>query len=79
MYITKNKDGKPFKWSRKGKNRECWVKDKTCITRKCFVPENCGTADPKTQQKDILGICRTYFNGMCPRGYHKGDKCPTKI
>lgn len=79
MYITKDKDGNPFKWSKKGKNRECWIKDKTCITRNCFVPNDCGSVDQKTQQKNIMGICQTYYDAKCPRGYHKDDNCPTEI
>lgn len=78
MYITKDKFGQQFKWSKKGKNKECWVKTKECITKKCFVPENCGTVDPKTQQKDILGICETYFSGACPLGYSDNDNLPDK-
>jgi len=73
MYITKDRNGKSFKWSRKGKNRECWVKIKECITKKCFDPQDCGTIDPKTRQKDILGICKNYFDGSCPLGYNEKD------
>jgi len=73
MYITKDRMGNNFRWSRKGKNRECWVKIKECITKKCFDPQDCGTIDPKTQQKDILGICKTYYDGSCPLGYNEKD------
>lgn len=73
-YITKDKNGNPFKWSRKGKDRECWVKIKECVARKCFQPEDCGTTDPKTQRKDVLGICKIYLSGMCPLGYDKKDR-----
>lgn len=66
MYITKDRNGNNFKWSRKGKNRECWVLDNICKTRTCFDPDDCGTVDPKTQQKNIKGMCRTHFEGKCP-------------
>lgn len=66
MYITKDKNAQNFKWSRKGKNRECWVLDNKCVARVCFDPHDCGTVDPKTQQKNINGMCRTYFEGKCP-------------
>lgn len=70
MYVTRDKDGKPFKWSRKGKNRECEVKDNRCVVRKCFSPNDCGTVDQKTQQKHIRGICRGLFDGTCPENYN---------
>lgn len=70
MYVTRDKDGKPFKWSRKGKNRECEVKDNRCIVRKCFSPNDCGTVDQKTQQKHIRGVCRGLFDGTCPENYN---------
>lgn len=79
VYITKDKNGNIFKWSRKGKHRECWVKNKNCVVKECFVPEDCGTVDPKTQQKNILGMCRVYFDGKCSMGYHYKDNCPIKI
>ena len=66
MYITKDKNGNNFKWSRKGKNRECWVFDNRCIAKVCFNPDDCGTVDQKTQQKNIKGMCRMYFEGKCP-------------
>jgi hypothetical protein len=71
MYVTKDKDGKPFKWSKKGKNRECEVRDNKCIVRKCFLPYDCGTVDQKTQQKHIRGICRGLFDGTCPENYRE--------
>lgn len=70
MYVTRDKDGKPFKWSRKGKNRECEVKDNRCVVRKCFSPDDCGTVDQKTQQKHIRGVCRGLFDGTCPENYN---------
>lgn len=76
MYIVKDKNGKPFKWNKKGKNKECWVKTKECVTKKCFEPEDCGTTDPKTQQKTIIGMCKTYSDGMCPLGYSRDDNLP---
>ena len=66
MYLTRDKDGNPFKWSKKGKNRECWVISKKCVTRDCFRPEDCGIVDIKTQQKYIKGMCSTYYKGECP-------------
>ena len=66
MYITKDRMGNPFKWSKKGKNRECEVLDSDCIVRKCFSPYDCGTVDPKTQQKNIIGKCRTMHEKGCP-------------
>ena len=56
MYITKDRFGKPFKWSKKGKNKECWIKNKKCITKPCFNPEDCGTIDPKTQKRTVIEI-----------------------
>ncbi len=70
MYITKDKDGKPFKWSRKGKNRECEVKDNRCVVRKCFSPNDCGTVDQNTQQKYTRGMCKGLFDGTCPENYN---------
>lgn len=70
MYITKDKDGKPFKWSKKGKNRECEVIDNKCIVRKCFLPFDSGTVDPKTQQKTIIGKCRIMHEKGCPENYN---------
>jgi hypothetical protein len=70
MYVTKDKDGNSFKWSRKGKNRECEVMDNKCIVRKCFSPEDCGTVDQKTQQKHIMGMCKGLFDGTCPENYN---------
>lgn len=70
MYITKDKDGKPFKWSKKGKNRECEVMDNKCIVRKCFLPDDYGSVDQKTQQKHIRGICKGLFDGTCPENYN---------
>lgn len=70
MYVTRDRDGNPFKWSRKGKNRECEVIDNKCIVRKCFRPEDCGTVDQKTQQKHIRGICKGLFDGTCPENYN---------
>lgn len=70
MYVTRDKDGNSFKWSRKGKNRECEVIDNKCVVRKCFLPENCGVVDQKTQQKHIRGICRGLFDGTCPENYN---------
>jgi hypothetical protein len=70
MYVTKDKDGKPFKWSKKGKNRECEVIDNKCIVRKCFSPKDCGFVDQKTQQKNIRGMCKGLFDDMCPENYN---------
>lgn len=70
IYVTKDKDGNSFKWSKKGKNRECEVKDVKCIVRKCFRPEDCGSVDPKTQQKHIIGTCKGIFDGTCPENYN---------
>ncbi len=70
MYITKDKDGKPFKWSKKGKNKECEVRDNKCIIRKCFIPEDCGSIDSKTQQKTINGKCKTMHDNGCPNNYN---------
>ena len=70
MYATKDRDGNSFKWSRKGKNRECEVRDNKCIVRKCFQPEDCGTVDLKTQQKTIKGKCRTMHEKGCPKNYN---------
>lgn len=66
MYITKDKNGNNFKWNRKGKNRACWVIDNGCVTRSCFNPDDCGTVDPKTQQKNVKGMCRNAFENKCP-------------
>lgn len=73
MYITKDKNGNTFKWSRKGKNRECWVKSKRCVVRPCFKPDDCGTTDQKTLQKNILGICRNLYEGNCPHDIDDKD------
>lgn len=73
MYITKDRNRNNFEWSRKGKNRECWVKNAKCTAMKCFDPKDCGDVDPKTQQKEILGICKTYFENVCPLGYDQKD------
>lgn len=70
MFITKDRFGNPFKWSKKGKNRECEVKDNECIVRKCFWPEDCGSVDPKTQKKTIIGKCRTLHEKGCPKNYN---------
>ena len=70
MYATKDRYGNSFKWSRKGKNRECEVRDNRCVVRKCFNPDDCGTVDPKTQQKRIRGVCRNLFEGKCPENYN---------
>lgn len=77
MYITKDKMGSPFKWSKKGKNRECEVRDNKCIVRKCFKPEDCGTVDPKTQQKNIVGKCRTMHQNGCPKDYDNPENYVT--
>jgi len=79
MYATKDKNGNSFCWSKKGKNKECWIKEKSCITKKCFVPEDCGSVDEKTQRKYILGICSMYFRGECLMGYDKSDKSPLDL
>ncbi len=71
MYVTKDRLGNSFKWSRKGKNRECEVKDNRCIVRKCFKPEDCGTVDPKTQERNIVGKCRTMHEKGCPLDYDR--------
>lgn len=70
MYITKDRNGNPFKWSKKGKNRECEVTGSLCIIRKCFKPEDCGTVDPKTQQRTIVGKCKTLHEKGCPADYN---------
>ena len=70
MYATKDRYGNSFKWSRKGKNRECEVRDNKCVVRKCFNPDDCGTVDPKTQQKHIRGMCRNLFENVCPENYN---------
>jgi len=71
MYITKDRLGSPFKWSKKGKHRECEVVDKECVIRKCFDPQDCGTVDPKTQQKNIVGKCKTMHDKGCPNDWNK--------
>ena len=76
MYIIKDKNGNPFKWSKKGKDRNCWVKNKMCVVKQCFSPENCGTVDLKTQEKRIFGICKTYFDNRCPLGRSNDDNLP---
>lgn len=73
MYITKDRLGNPFKWSKKGKNRECEVRDEKCIVRKCFKPDNCGTVDQKTQEKTIVGKCRTMHEKGCPNNWNKPE------
>lgn len=70
MFITKDRFGNPFKWSKKGKNRECEVKDNKCIVRKCFQPDNCGSVNQKTQKKTIVGKCRTFHEKGCPNNYN---------
>lgn len=70
MYITRDRFGNKFPWERKGKNKECEVKDKMCIIRKCFRPDNIGTVDPKTQQKYVRGMCRGLYEGKCPENYN---------
>lgn len=69
MYITKDRFGNNFPWGKKGKNRECEVRDNRCIVRECFNPDNIGTTDPKTQQKTIKGKCRTMHENGCPENY----------
>ena len=69
MYVTKDKNGQSFKWSKKGKNRECEVRDNQCIVRQCFQPEDCGSVDKKTQQKFIKGMCRGLYEGKCPEKF----------
>ena len=69
MYITRDRSGNKFPWGKKGKNRECEVRDNRCIIRKCFSPDNIGTTDPKTQQKNIKGKCRTMHEKGCPENY----------
>lgn len=73
MYVIKDRFGNKFPWSKKGKNRECEVKDSKCIVRKCFKPEDCGTTDPKTQQKTIVGKCRTMHVDRCPDNWNKPE------
>ncbi len=77
MYITKDRTGSPFRWSKKGKNRECEVRDNKCIVRKCFKPEDCGTVDPKTQQKNIVGKCKTMHQNGCPKDYDNPENYVT--
>ena len=79
MYTTKDKDGNSFYWGKKGKNKECWIKEKSCITKKCFVPKDCGSVDEKTQRRHVLGMCNTYYQGECPMGYDKSDRSPLDL
>lgn len=79
MFITKDKNGNCFKWSKKGKNRECEVKDNKCIVRKCFDPDDCGSVDPKTQKKTIMGKCRTMHGSGCPNNYNDVKNFVTNI
>jgi len=69
MYITRDRFGNKFPWERKGKNRECEVRDEKCIIRKCFNPDNVGTIDLKTYKKTIIGKCRTMHEKGCPKNY----------
>lgn len=77
MYVIKDRFGNKFPWSKKGKNRECEVKESICVARKCFKPDNCGTVDPKTQQKNIIGRCRTMHEKGCPIDYDKPENYVT--
>lgn len=71
MYVIRDRFGNKFPWSKKGKNRECEVRDNKCVVRKCFKPDDCGSVDPKTQQKNIIGKCRTMHENGCPDDYYK--------
>ena len=73
MYVIKDRFGNKFPWSKKGKNRECEVKESICVARKCFKPADCGTVDSKTQQKKIVGKCRTMHENGCPSDYDKPE------
>ncbi len=77
MYVTKDRFGNIFPWSKKGKNKECEVRDERCIVRKCFIPHNCGTVDQRTQQKNIVGKCKTMHEYGCPRDYDRSENYVT--
>lgn len=73
MYLIRDRFGNKFPWSKKGKNRECEVIDEKCVVRKCFKPDNCGTVDQKTQEKTIVGKCRTMHETGCPDNWNKPE------
>lgn len=77
MYVIKDRFGNKFPWSKKGKNRECEVKESICVARKCFKPADCGTVDPKTQQKNIIGKCKTMHEDGCPKDFNKPENYVT--
>jgi hypothetical protein len=77
MYIIRDRFGNKFPWSKKGKNRECEVTGSLCVTRKCFKPEDCGTVDPKTQKKNVVGKCKTLHEKGCPPDYNAPENFVT--
>lgn len=77
MYVIRDRFGNKFPWSKKGKNRECEVRDEKCVVRKCFKPYDCGTVDQKTQKKNIVGKCKTMHENGCPPGHNNPENYVT--